>query len=544
MHKAYQQKKLLEQLFNSLPDRVYFKDRDSKFLLANKYVSSVMGVDDPSKLTGKTDFDFYEKKLAQAFFDDEQRIMKENKPMISKEEPGLDPDGNEVFVSTTKIPVHDDHGQVIGIIGLGRDITPQKRAERELKQKSENLKTINALLKDRQKEIEEMAEKINTQSEKLKKFNEELKRLSLVASKTENIVIIMDGNGNFEWANEAFENKYHTDLESFKKLHGSNLRENSSHENISIILNQIYITRKPYTYNSRFADETGREIWNQTNIFPILNDKKEISNLILIDSDITELKIAEEQIKKQNEEIESQALELEKTIATKDRLFSIIAHDLKNPFHSILGFTEILQQQYDEINKEKQKEFLDMIHASTQSAYELLENLLDWARTQANKVKFTPVELDLNDLVGEVIGLQGLHASVKKIDLRNMLEEKTIAFADRNMLNTVIRNIVGNAIKYTNEGGSVTISAEKNKSEVRIMIKDTGIGIRESKINSLFDLERMNSSEGTSGETGTGLGLIVCNEFMKLNNGSINVQSKPGEGSVFTLSLPVSKNSK
>lgn len=541
LNDAFIQKKLLQQLFDSLPDRVYFKDRESRFILANKFVSRVMGEDDPRNLVGKTDFDFYDKELAQAYYEDEQKIMADGQPMISKEEKGLDIEGNEVYVSTTKIPVFDDKDKVMGVIGLGRDITLQKKAERELRQKSENLRTINALLEERQEEIEEMAEEINTQSEKLKKFNEALERLSLVASKTENTVIIMDGNGNFEWTNDAFEKKYSMDLDTFRKEHGNNLRENSSHPNISAILNQVYITRKPYTYNSKFTDKTGKELWNQTNIFPILNTEKEITNLILIDSDITDLKKAEVKIKKQHEEIESQAMELEKTNATKDRLFSIIAHDLKNPFHTIIGFTEILQQQYDDIDLEKQKEFLDMIHMSTQSAYNLLENLLDWARTQTKNVKFKPAKLQIRDHVDEVISLLQLQASVKDIQLINDIDEKTDAYADGNMLNTVIRNIVGNAIKYTNEGGRVHISASSDTGDMNILIADNGIGIRESMRETLFDLEKMSSKNGTFGETGTGLGLIVCYEFMKLNHGSISVDSEPGKGSTFTLTLPRKK---
>lgn len=539
LSEAFRQKQLLEQLFNSLPDRIYYKDRESRFIMANKFVSRIMGEEDPRKLIGKTDFDFHELRFAQAYYDDEQKIMAEGKPMISKEEKGHDMDGNEIFVSTTKIPIFDDHNQVIGIIGLGRDITPQKKAERELRQKSENLKTINALLEERQEEIEEMAEEINAQSEKLRKFNIELERLSLVASKTDNTVIIMDGNANFVWANDAFEKKYKMSLDRFRKEHGDNLRDNSSHPNISAILNQVYITRKPYTYNSRFTDKSGAELWNQTNIFPVLDAADEVTNLILIDSDITDLKIAEKQIKMQNEEIELQARELQKTNATKDRLFSIIAHDLKNPFHSILGFTEILQQQYKDLSPDKQQEFLTMIQASTQSAYELLENLLDWARTQTKKINIIPTRLQLCELVDEVISLQSLQASVKSIDLINDISADTEVYADMNMLNTVIRNIVGNAIKYTREGGRVRLSANKYKTNVEIMIADNGIGISESKRKSLFDLERMNSSAGTSGETGTGLGLVVCYEFMKLNHGAIRVDSEPGKGSTFTLTLPL-----
>ncbi len=540
LNEAFGQKILLEQLFDNLPDRLYFKDRESRFILANKFVSQVMGAQDSKQLIGKTDFDFYEKELAQAYYDDEQKVMSEGKPLVAREEKGLDLNGNEIYVSTTKIPIFDEANKVIGIIGLGRDITHQKKAERELRQKSENLRTINALLEERQEEIEEMAEEIEVQSERLKKVNLELERLSLVASKTENTVIIMDGNGNFEWANDAFKKKYNMDLASFKKEHGNNLRDNSSHPNISAILNQIYITRKPFTYSSKFTDKFGNELWNQTNIFPILNAEKEVVNLILIDSDINDLKFAEAQIKQQNEEIESQAKELQIINTTKDRLFSIIAHDLKNPFNSILGFTELMLQQYDDLSEEKQKEFLNMIHASTQSAYELLENLLDWARTQTRKVKYKPEQIRLRELVEEIISLQGLQASIKNIRLINEIEDGIEIFADRNMVNTVIRNLVGNAIKYTGEHGHVHMHTQLKNKHVIVHIADDGIGIQASKLESLFELDKMNSSHGTSGETGTGLGLIVCREFMHMNNGTISAQSEPGKGSTFTLTFPIS----
>jgi len=535
---TFREKQLLEQLFNNIPDRIYYKDRDSRFILANKYVSRVMGVNDPKKLIGKTDFEFYDEKYARGFYDDEQRIMEQGKPMISKEEKGLDLDGNEVYVSTTKIPIRDRSNKVIGIIGIGRDITPQKLAEAQLQQKSESLKETNVLLEERQEEVQQMAEELNTQAENLKKINVELERLSLVASKTENTVVIMDGNGNFEWVNEGFERRYGMNQETFTRKKGTNLRENSSNSNISAILNQIYITKKPYTYNSKFIGQDGNEYWSQTNISPILDENKEISNLILIDSDITELKEAERKIKKQNSEIEKQAKELELTNATKDRLFSIIAHDLKNPFHSIMGFTDLLIKKHKDIDTEKFMEYLEMISTSTQSAYQLLENLLEWARAQTNKAKFTPSLFSLKDLVDEIIELLSLHASNKRISLNNRIEKDLQVFADKNMLNTVIRNIAGNAVKYTGQDGNVTFTAATNDSQITIAVSDDGIGMPESKIETLFQLEKMNSTAGTSGESGTGLGLIVCHEFMKKNRGSIEVESTPGKGSTFKLYLP------
>ncbi len=535
------EKLLLEQLFNNMPDRIYFKDRDSRFIIANKYVSKIMGQKDPKALIGKSDFDFYEEKLAQPYFEDEQRIMKEGIPMISKEEKGLDLEGNEVFVSTTKIPIRDSHNNVIGIIGIGRDITPQKEAEKKLKEKTESLEEINVLLEERQEEIQQMAEELSAQADHLKQVNIDLQRLSL-ASKTDNTVIIMDSNGNFEWANEGFKKRYGGDLESFKLKYGVNLRENSSNENISGVLNQIYITKKPYSYNSKNLDENGKEIWSQTNISPVLDSNNEIINLVLIDSDITELKLAESKIKVQNDEIISKSRELVTLNATKDRLFSIIAHDLRNPFHSILGLTEILKNRQSEFGPEKMNEFLQLILDSAKSASQLLENLLDWARSQTDSIKMNPRPISLYEMVEEVIALEKLQASNKNVNFTNNVDQELMAYADRNMINTVIRNITSNAVKYSKEGDFVKFSGLNADNETFLDISDSGTGIPEDKLKTLFRLDMVKSTPGTAGEAGTGLGLIVCYEFMTKNKGSVSVTSKPGKGSTFRLGLPSREN--
>lgn len=539
---ALREKNLLEQLFNNIPDRVYFKDRDSRFILANRHVSKIMGENDPSELVNKTDFDFYEEKYARAYYEDEQQIMKAGRPMIAKVEKGLDIDGNEIYISTTKIPIRDRSGKVIGLIGIGRDISEQKKTESELLAQANNLREINVLLEEKQEEVQQMAEELNAQAEHLREVNKELEMLSLVASKTENVVVIMDGNANFEWVNKGFEDHYGMGLEAFVGKYGLNLRENSSHPNISAILNQIYITRKSFTYSSRHVREDGKETWSQTNISPILGSGYEIDKLILIDSDITELKWAEERIKLQKEEIEVQAEKLGKLNITKDRLFTIIAHDLKNPFHSIMGFTELLIRKHDEKDweeMEEMKEYVELIRLSTNSAYQLLENLLEWARAQTDRVRFRPEMISVSSLIEEVIELQKVHAGNKHIRISSNSGGKQQVFADREMLKTVLRNLISNAIKYTRDGGEITIRTRAEKEQLQLSVTDNGIGIPAERLETLFDLENVSSTAGTAGETGTGLGLQVCSEFMKMNRGAIGATSIPGKGSTFTLRLPI-----
>ncbi|MCK5136411.1 MAG: PAS domain-containing sensor histidine kinase [Bacteroidales bacterium] len=365
-----------------------------------------------------------------------------------------------------------------------------------------------------------------------------LEQLSKVASGTENVVVIMNGNGNFEWVNRGFEVRYGGTMKEFVDKNGVNLRENSSNENIVEILEQINNTRKPYTYSSRTLDTEGNDVWYQTNITPILAEDGEISSLFLIDSDITGLKKADLQIKQQKYKLESQRDQLRKLNARKDRLFSIIAHDLKNPFQSIIGFSDLLKDDYKNLEDIQVQEYLELIHSSSTSAYDLLFNLLEWARAQIKIIKIDPVTIGIADLISEIIELLSLQAKNKQIQFENRIDPGLEVYTDQRMLHTILRNLVNNAIKFTGERGQVTFSAIKQNGFVDISIKDSGVGIPEDKIKALFSFEKSKSTAGTAGETGTGLGLLVCQEFLILNNGKIRVTSLPGAGSTFIITLP------
>ena len=531
---------LLNALINNMPDRIYIKDKDSRFLIANKHVAATMGVDDPSKLIGKTDFDFFDEAIAGNFYNDERSIVEQGISIINKEEKGFDVDGSERIVSTTKIPVFGKDNLIYGIVGIGRDITRLKENEHKLKEQADNLLKINRLLKERQKEIEQMAEEMRSQSEAIKQANIQLEKLSLVASKTHNIVIIMDSNGNFEWVNQGFTDLYGCTLEEFTRKHGENIRENSANSNISAILCQIYITREPFNYNTRNIDREGKEKWYQTNITPILDEDGYVDRLILIDTDITDLKMAENLIKAQKVELEINRDELRLLNATKDRLFSIIAHDLKNPFQSIIGFSELLRDNFEDIEKERIQEYIDLIHDASVNAHELLKNLLDWSLSQLNHITLNPEQLSIKSLITNTIELLKPIAISKEIKLIDKSGEKDFACADSNMINTVLQNIASNAIKFTNKGGAVTFETESRDELIKIKIIDTGIGMTREKINALFNLENITTTAGTYGETGTGLGLIVCKEFIEKNKGKLFISSQPGLGTTVTLHLPVS----
>lgn len=251
-----------------------------------------------------------------------------------------------------------------------------------------------------------------------------------------------------------------------------------------------------------------------------------------------ELEEANQQLQEQNRQIESQRLELEKLNASKNKFFSIIAHDLKSPFFGILLLSELLANNMNEFTQEDVSECAKNMYEAAQNYHKLLQNLLDWSMAQMGAIEFTPELIRLEDLFFEIVSMTQNSSQAKNIDLSYELDDNMTIYADKNMLNTIIRNLVSNAVKYTNRDGKVLLSASNLKEGVRISITDNGVGINEEKIDQLFNLGIKSSTLGTDNEPGTGLGLILCQEFAEKHRTKIGIESKEGEGTTFYFTLP------
>jgi len=256
-------------------------------------------------------------------------------------------------------------------------------------------------------------------------------------------------------------------------------------------------------------------------------------------SDVTIRKEASLKLEKYNASL----LELNRT---KDKFFSIIAHDLRNPYSSMLGFAEMLLEDLDELSKDEIRDSLKIIHSSAKNSLNLLENLLAWSRLQTGHMPFNPVAVDLFTIVDEVVNVLFSIAYRKKIDITNLVEPDIILlFADKNMLITILNNLVMNAIKFTHANGKVIIYAkpgisdpETGKEFIEISVSDTGIGMDSDTSESLFTSNRLISSPGTEREQGTGMGLLLTREMVEKHGGKITVESSPGKGSVFSFLIP------
>jgi PAS domain S-box-containing protein len=271
--------------------------------------------------------------------------------------------------------------------------------------------------------------------------------------------------------------------------------------------------------------------WIEYAVHPICIENKTIEKVAVFARDITKRKITEQTLK----ENEARLRELN---ATKDKFFSIIAHDLKSPFNSILGLSNYMAEQVRERNYEKMEEYATIIRDSSQRAMDLLLNLLEWSCEHTGQMVFSPGFIQINSLINEVVDLLSDSAQQKSISIQKTIPSNSTAFVDRSMFLTIMRNLVSNAIKFTNPNGIIKISLEEEPGAFKISVSDNGIGIRKDRIEKLFRIDENHSTLGTQSEKGTGLGLILCKEFVEKHRGQIGVESEPGQGSTFWFTIP------
>jgi signal transduction histidine kinase/ligand-binding sensor domain-containing protein len=251
------------------------------------------------------------------------------------------------------------------------------------------------------------------------------------------------------------------------------------------------------------------------------------------------LKHQNQQISQTNEALRKSEKNLMELNATKDKFFSIISHDLKNPFSSLLSISDLMVDSFDETDKEDHKAGFRKINQSVKHLLDLLENLLTWSRSQRGRIKYDPVRFNLSSLIQENINLHRLLAEKKGIMLLSSEHDEIYAYGDRDMINSVIRNLVTNAVKFTDKDRKVEIQLKAGEKDIEVKIVDEGIGITAEQLEKLFRIDEKFKSTGTAGEKGTGLGLIICKEFVEKNGGVINVQSAPGKGSIFSFTVPM-----
>ncbi|MBK7498334.1 MAG: PAS domain S-box protein [Ignavibacteriales bacterium] len=521
----------LQQYFmDYLPDSIYFKDIDSRFIKANKATLTKMGLSSFDELLGKTDFDIFCDEHAQLAKKDEEEIIKSRTSIINKIEKEIWRDGKVTWASTTKIPLIDENDVVYGTFGITRDITELKKAEDikdalfKISTAVTSLNNINVLYEFIHKSISEL---MSAENLYIALYHQETETVSFpyfVDQVDEPPIERKAGRGLTEYI----------------------LRSGKAH----LINSELDLKLREAGETSLIGEPT--QIWLGV---PLNVEGKTIGAIVVQDySDSTTYSDEEKEIliyvseqialaidKKRNEEkIIQYSEELKETNAAKDKFFSIIAHDLKSPFHGLLGLTRMIVEEYDSMSESEVKSYLKIIKESTESTYKLIENLLEWSRLESGKMKYNPALQNMFMIVEDTRILLNQNARMKNINLRNKLGHQSFVWGDDTMLQSLVQNLISNAIKFTPTNGIIEVTENQFDSYIEYTVSDTGIGIKESDIEKLFRIDMSFSTKGTQQEKGTGLGLVLCKEIVNIHGGEISVQSKISEGTkiIFTLSKP------
>ncbi|HEX2868216.1 MAG TPA: PAS domain-containing sensor histidine kinase [Ignavibacteriales bacterium] len=430
-------------------------------------------------------------------------------------------DGTDFLISLRTSIVRDKSGEPIGLVGACFDITGKKLAEETLRKSEENYRSLFEEIKD--------VVYVSSPEGKFLEINPAGIELFGYSSKEELL-------------REDIASSFYSDPEARKKF-------------------QDKLEKDGYLKNYEISIRTrdGRKLTVLETSSAVKDKDGKIAAYRGILRDITFIKHTEAKLKEYVGELQNNKLELEKNAkelellnsqllhselelkeinSSKDKFFSIIAHDLRSPFTSLIGLSGIIVSDCDTLSQEEIKAFATGINKSARNIFNLLENLLQWSRIQTGGMEFKPSEVDMCELAEQTVSMLMGNALKKNIELCSEIPLGSYVYADKNMISSVLQNLAANAVKFTASGGTVKMSCRELNGQLEVSVKDNGIGINEKDIDKLFRIDVHHTTMGTANEKGTGLGLALCKELVEKNRGIISVKSQPGEGSVFSFILP------
>jgi len=486
----------LDLVINTIKLPFFVKDEDHKWVMLNDAAVEMMG-SSREGLLGKSDYDLYPGDQADIFWKYDEKVFAEGSSINEEQITWSDGTLHDI-VTHKQLYIEKTSGRKF-IVGTIHDISNYKKIEQDLR-------------------ASEM------------KYRE-------LFDNANDFIITTDLEGNITNANRTLLNYLKTDIDTITKYNvydyvsddnkefASGLKDKilSGMLDSSFEVNALDLDQKPVTYEIKAS---------------LINEDEKPVGIQCVFSDVTESKEARLKLEKYNKNL----LELNKT---KDKFFSIIAHDLRNPYSSMIGFSELLLEDLEKLSMDEIRDSLKIIRNSAKNSLNLLENLLAWSRLETGRMNFDPSKVVLTDMVDEVVNVLFSLAYRKKIEINNNVESDVLLHSDKNMLNTILNNLVMNAIKFTPIGGEINIyatrmvtDAESGKIFYKISVADTGIGMEPEFCKQLFTQNKPVSSPGTEKEQGTGLGLLLSREMVERHGGKIYAESTPGKGSVFSFLIP------
>jgi PAS domain S-box-containing protein len=474
---------LYRTLVENMPDGVYKTTHEGRFIEVNPAMAKMFGYSSKEELMAVN--------IPETMYfspDDREKLMMKELGGELLEYCVRKKDGSPIWVEDHGWYTRDDSGNIISHEGILRDISQKRKTLLALKESEEKYRTF--------------------------------------ISSTSDMVYLKDENHRYTIVNQAFADYFNcqptdiigkTDFEIMPAIAAENCLET---DRIALGANTVYM-----------SEETiGNEVF-ETSKFKVLLASGNYGTGGYI-RNIT--------VRKRNEkQLAEQADKLMQLNATKDKLFSVIAHDLRNPFNIILGFTDLLTENYNDFDETAIQNSIKAITIASHQAYNLLENLLLWAKAQSDRIEFTQDVVDINACIRETMVLCYNQAEAKHIDIFTDIDNKCFALADYNLTSIIVRNLITNALKFTNQKGKVWITAHNRSDSVEIAVNDNGIGMDPEVINNIIIKGNTISTTGTSNEKGSGLGLLICKEFIEKQGGRLDIKSKPGAGSTFSFTLPL-----
>ena len=497
--KALEESRLKYQsLIDNLQDAVLYADGKNNIIFANKRLCKMLGytyaelknTNSNDMLYDKKDLKFMKEKakLRKLGISDSYEIRFKRK------------NGEMIWCHINGTPNYDINGNIVGYIRIITDITEQKKSKQALREVEKKYKAL-----------------VNTSPD------------AIVVTDTHDIVTLVNRRAvEMFWFDKAADMMGKNNLEFFPKEEHNRLKKTLEEITKEGIIRDVEF---------KMLRKDGSMFHAETSTALIKDIKGNPKGTISVIKDITERRKIENKLKKYVEE--------QKEInATKDKLYSIIAHDLRSPFQALIGYSELLRCNISKLKPKKILDYAGNIYQTSYETYDLLDNLLHWTAIQSGRIKTSPEVIYVNDIFDSIVRINKKNVIQKKIMLSSTLRKDVFIYADRNMIMTILQNLVSNAIKFTKRRGKVMLEAKEKDDKVFISVSDTGIGITKENIAKLFKINSAFTTQGTDKEKGSGLGLIICKEFSDSINGIISVQSKPGKGSKFILTLPVNKNLK
>ncbi|MDP3148091.1 MAG: ATP-binding protein [Ignavibacteria bacterium] len=528
----------LESILDHIPGLVFYKDKKNNYVRVNKYVADAYGKT-KVELENVNISELHTKEVAEKYYQDDLEVIKSGNAKLNIEEK-WETATEQRWINTSKIPFVNNSGEIFGVVGISMDITERKKAEAEMEAEQEKQREILEKLNN----LSGLLAEDTTLGQNLEKGLQiilsthflglkQMGAIFLVNNKNKELVLECNINlapalqtmcafvpfghclcgraaltGEIQYADcldERHDNRY-----DGIKPHGHyNIPIISDEELLGVIV--VYLS-EGHPYNSLEVSF----LRSTADVFSAIIKRKQAE---------TEIKLKNEQLQRTNSE--------------KDKFFSIIAHDLKSPFQGFLNMTELMADKTEKFSLAEFAENSKALNESARILYKLLDNLLEWAQMQRGAISFTPKELNLSTFALQNIEIINQRAVQKGITISNEIPGSLKVNADERMINTVLRNLLSNAVKFTNRGGKIIVRCKKiENAMIEVSVQDTGVGMAEKNVKRLFKMEEKVSSKGTEDEPSTGLGLLLCKEFVKKNGGNIWVESEEEKGSIFYFTVP------